>query len=144
MVQILLLEDYPPLRHILVLTLQRAGFQVVVAPSVQAVQQARQEHIGDVLLVDVDDVPREDWAAVQALALAHPALPVVALVSPEHADRYAFAPPGVQGLLYKPVRRATLLRALTKVLRNGDRTTPNPWPTPHGISCPSLCSQNEI
>lgn len=144
MVQILLLEDYPPLRHILILTLQRAGYQVLLAPSVPAVQQAWHEHLGDVLLVDVDGVPRGDWAALQALILAYPAYPMVALISPEHADQYAFAPHGSYRVLYKPVRRAALLREITWVIGHNGSPMQSLLCPPDGSSCPSLCSQNEI
>jgi DNA-binding response OmpR family regulator len=117
-VQILLLEDYPPLRQILAMTLQRAGFQVVVAQSVYAVRQLREQRVGDVLLVDMDGMPVEHWRALHASALAHPPLSIVALLSPESTELRASETLGVQTIVFKPVRRTALLRSITLAMRH--------------------------
>jgi two-component system KDP operon response regulator KdpE len=120
MPRILILEDYPPLRRVQAVTLQRAGWSVVSAMSAQETIRAIERNGFDVLLLDMDIATGESWTVLQALHASCDSYPVVALLDPDNRRQPELVALGAKVILYKPVGRETLLMGIDMALQDTD------------------------
>jgi two-component system KDP operon response regulator KdpE len=120
MPRILLLEDYPPLRRVQTVTLQRAGWHVISAVSAQETLRTIERNSFDVLLLDMDIATGESWTVLQALHANYNSHPVVALLDPDNQRQQELVALGAKVILYKPVGRETLLKGIDLALQATD------------------------
>jgi two-component system, OmpR family, phosphate regulon response regulator OmpR len=109
MPHVLLFEAYTPLRRVLVVTLQRAGYCVTPARSAAEAQQLMAHQAFDVLVCDLDSPGDQRGRFVTALRTVPTAIPIVALLSPEHRQQYNREPLDTRLVLSKPVSRKALI-----------------------------------
>jgi CheY-like chemotaxis protein len=120
MPRILILEDYPPLRRVQAVTLQRAGWHVVSATSAQETLRELEQNGFDVLLVDMDIATGESWRVLQALHASRDHYPIVALFSAVNRRQQELSALGATVILRKPVSRETLLMGVKMALQDVD------------------------
>ncbi|MEO0649952.1 MAG: response regulator [Planctomycetota bacterium] len=117
-VDVLVVDDNPPVRQVLRRMLEADGHRVLEAEDAASAYETVLSHTVDVVLLDrVMPVTSGDEAARQLKDMA-PDLPVVMMTG--HGDLTAndgFLPPGVDVCLDKPISRSTLHRALATVCR---------------------------
>lgn len=118
--RILILEDYPPLRRVLTALLQRAGYRVALAHTARETLQLLEQHIYDLLVMDMDSAKADGRRVIQVLQAAPRHLPVVALLSPQSHWVRGVMTLGVQTVLYKPVGRQALLQGIKTSLASQD------------------------
>jgi two-component system cell cycle sensor histidine kinase/response regulator CckA len=116
---VLLVEDEAPLRRLAERTLDRAGFEVVVAEDAESALEIIEEGLAPALLVSDVAMPGMDGVALaQALRQKIPALPVL-LVS-GYANAVVEAELGAENIRYlaKPYTPAGLVAAVTEQFRH--------------------------
>ena len=118
MPHILLLEEYPPLRRVLVITLQRAGYHVTPASSAAEAQQLMAHQAFDVLVCDLETFGGQRDQLVTVLRSVPTALPMVVLLSPENRQLYNRQPPNTRLVLSKPVSRKALIAGVKIALQS--------------------------
>jgi two-component system KDP operon response regulator KdpE len=115
---ILLLEEYPPLRRVLVITLQRAGYRVTPAGSAAEAQQLMAHQAFDMLVCDLEPAGGQRDGLITALRTVPTALPMVVLLSPESRQQYNREPLDTRLVLSKPVGRKALIAGVKTALRS--------------------------
>ena len=110
--KILVLEDYPPLCRVLAVLLQQAGYHVGLARTAGEALQILEQHVYDLLVMDMDVSNADVRCLIQALQAASNRLPVVALLSPQSHWARNVTALGVQIVLYKPISRQALLTGI--------------------------------
>jgi CheY-like chemotaxis protein len=110
--QILVLEDYAPLRRVLATLLRREGYRVVLARTAQETLQALERQANDLLIADMDISTGDGWHVLRTLQSLQNSLPVVALLNPESPRVHKAKALGVRTILRKPVGRQALLTGL--------------------------------
>jgi two-component system OmpR family response regulator len=117
--RISILEDYPPLRRVLTVLLQRAGYEVTLARTVRETSQMLGQQTFDVLVMDMDLPKERGWYITQALQAApcYPLL-VVLLSSQNHSVLDVLTSLDIQTILYKPVGQQALLMGIAASLKS--------------------------
>jgi CheY-like chemotaxis protein len=110
--RILILEDYPPLRRVLAVLLQQAGYRVALARTTGEALRMLGQHAYDLLVMDMDVSNADFRGVMQEVQAASSRLPVVALLSPQSHWARNVTALGVQIVLYKPIRRQALLKGI--------------------------------
>jgi CheY-like chemotaxis protein len=119
MARILVVEDSPDNRELLLVLLQRAGHEVLACVDGAESIMLAQQQLPDAIIMDLRMPKMDGWAAVQLLKADTrtgriPVLAITANVLPE-AGRRARAV-GCDAFLVKPFRLAALLKALDSLL----------------------------
>lgn len=120
---ILLAEDEEPVRQMMQIVLEKAGYKVMpTADGKEAVDLFRQHH-AEIDLVVVDAVmPRQNgFAAIEAITAIRPAIPYLVL-SGYSVDLHKTCPIPENRFMHKPVHPLKLLRTIWHLLAtNGDK-----------------------
>jgi CheY-like chemotaxis protein len=118
MQRVLVLENYPPTRRALALTLQRAGWEVGLAQTDQETLEIVGQKLYDVLLLDMSMPTGDGWTVLEALWAVHNTPPVVALVESESHSQRRLQALGVRIILSKPVGREALIAGVQAALED--------------------------
>ena len=116
--RVLVLENYPPTRRAMALTLQRAGWQVDLAQTDQETLEIVGQEPYDVLLLDMSMPTGDGWTVPEALRAVHNTTPVVALLEFENHSQRCLQAFGVHIILTKPVGREALITGVQAALEN--------------------------
>jgi DNA-binding response OmpR family regulator len=116
--RILILENYPPTRQALAVTLRRAGWEVALVETDHEAMITLAQNAYDILLLDVDVPTGDGWRVLQALQAVHHTIPIVALIGAEGMSRQRALALGACIVLAKPVGRKTLLAGVRAALKN--------------------------
>lgn len=116
--RVLVLENYPPTRRALALTLQRAGWEVDLAQTDQETLEIVGQGFYDVLLLDMSMPTGDGWTVLEALRTVHNTTPVVALVQLENHTQRCLQALGVRIILTKPVGREALIAGVQAALED--------------------------
>jgi CheY-like chemotaxis protein len=124
--KILIVDDDPVLRRLLVDTLSAIGYETVAASDgVEALEQLRQPENGFNLLVTDVKMPRMDGITLlRKLRRSHPELPVLFITGVVSEEIMAAAAP--DGYLSKPFRIARLEEMIENTLASSDSITSPP------------------
>jgi signal transduction histidine kinase/DNA-binding NarL/FixJ family response regulator len=130
--RILLVEDYPANREVARLHLERAGHAVTTVSNGQEALSAWETFPFDLILMDVQ-MPGIDGAEVtrriRSSALPSAKVPIIGLTADaEGATRSLCLAAGMDDLIFKPVRRKTLISTVHRWL-SMDHSEPNASPT---------------
>ena len=118
MLEILILEDYPPLYRALEILLQQAGYQVARVQTAGKALRALSHHAYDLLVMDMDVRHVDFRRLIEELQALPCHLPVVALISPQSHWAHNGTGIGIQIVLHKPIDRQALLRGIEMGLKN--------------------------
>jgi DNA-binding response OmpR family regulator len=124
--RILILENYPPTRHALAMTLQRAGWEVVLAQTDHEALLALEQIAYDVLLLEADSPTGDGWRVLSTLQSGHNAIPVVVLVGQEELYQQRAWALGASVVLTKPIGRDALLAGVTAALKHSPSNGEHP------------------
>ena len=117
--RILILENYPPTRQALALTLRREGWEVdLVQTDQEALLALEQQEAYDVLLLEADISTGDGWRVLSALQAAHNTTPVVVMLGMEGFNQQRAWDMGACVVLTKPVGREALLTGVMTALQN--------------------------
>jgi len=123
MPRILVVEDDPHLRPVVVLLLQHAGYDVAETASGAAALQFWRESGADLVLTDIKMAGMSGIELILQLRAQAPALPIVAMsgVGPWDLETLRDAHLlGAVGILQKPFMREELLTAVANALSSPD------------------------
>ncbi len=113
--KVLLVEDDALVRKTMRAVLERAGYTVAIAESVEAAESALTEEI-DLVVTDVNLPDGSGVGVAEAAARRHPAPPVIAMSgNAQQSDVLALGRVGVRTLLNKPFRPKALLEAIDQL-----------------------------
>jgi two-component system, OmpR family, torCAD operon response regulator TorR len=112
MLHILLVAEYPPLRRVLAMTLERTGYRVTQAFSANNAQQLLAQQAFDLLVCDLDTVSGRSDQLLSVLHAVPQGTPIVALGSPEDLQQDTSTTLDLRLALAKPVRRKALLAGI--------------------------------
>lgn len=116
--RILILENYPPTRQALALTLRREGWEVDLVQTDQEALLALEQEAYDVLLLEADISTGDGWRVLSALQAVHNTTPVVVMIGTEGFNQQRAWDMGACVVLTKPVGRETLLAGVMTALRH--------------------------
>jgi DNA-binding response OmpR family regulator len=119
--RILILENYPPTRHALAMTLQRAGWEVALAQTDHEALLALEQGTYDVLLLEADGPTGDGWRVLSTLHGGQNPIPVVVLVGQANVHQKRARALGANVVLPKPIGREALLAGVREALENSHR-----------------------
>ncbi|MHB1462384.1 MAG: response regulator transcription factor [Armatimonadota bacterium] len=123
-INLLLIEDDPQIRHLLPRFFEREGIQVAVAEDGQTGLQAIEQHLPELLLLDVNLPDTDGWSILRQIReeLA-PQLPVIMLTGrSDTPDKIKGLQLGADDYIVKPFEPIEVVARVKAVLR---RTAPN-------------------
>lgn len=113
--KILLVNDDPAMRRVLVRMLALEDFLVLVAANGdQAIKFAKMTRF-DLVLVNLKSPLEDEWENLGPLAAQNPLQPVI-LITDRHSEYFHAMASGVAALLEKPVNLVTLIHTIHLVL----------------------------
>lgn len=129
--KILLVDDDPAIRHILLRVLSEENYFVLAAADgVEALELADEAKF-DLVLLDLNMPIKDGWETFDQLNAKHPRLPVIVITARPN-QLFSAMSAGVGALLEKPLDFTKLFRTINHLLdepaeerdsRNGGRTT---------------------
>jgi two-component system OmpR family response regulator len=129
--RILVVDDDPEIRRLLVDYLERNGFTPVAARDGREMRRALEHHAVDLVVLDLM-LPDSDGLTLCRELRAHSSLPVLMLTARgEEADRILGIEMGADDYLVKPFSPRELLARIKAVLRRSRLLPPNLRPDPH-------------
>lgn len=125
---ILIVDDEPDIRHLLVDYLSRNGFEALAAADGRAMWQQLQQHAVDLLVLDLM-LPGTDGLTLCRDLRAKSNLPVIMLTARgEETDRILGIEMGADDYLVKPFNPRELLARIKSILRRTRALPPNLQP----------------
>lgn len=129
---VLVVEDDELIASSLRRALAATGYDVAVAPSIAAAQQALADSAPDLVLCDLGLPDGDGLDLIASIRRGHPRLPVLALTArDEEADVVAGLSTGAVDYVTKPFRLAELLARIAAHLRTAEAAGPSRGPTDH-------------
>lgn len=122
MSMVLVVEDNPANRKLLTVILRKAGHEVVTADDAPGALRAIQEHVPDLVLMDLGLPGIDGYALTRQLRRdpATAAVPILAVTSfAMQGDAEKARQAGCVGHIPKPIQRELLLRKVGKALARG-------------------------
>jgi two-component system, OmpR family, response regulator len=127
---ILVVDDDPEIRRLLVDYLERNGFTPIAARDGREMRQALDRHAIDLVVLDLT-LPDTDGLTLCRDLRAHSSLPVLMLTARgEEADRIVGIEMGADDYLVKPFSPRELLARIKTILRRTRALPPNLHPEP--------------
>ncbi len=130
-INLLLIEDDPQIRHLLPRFFEREGMQVAVAEDGQTGLQAIEQHLPELLLLDVNLPDTDGWSILRQIReeLA-PQLPVIMLTGrSDTPDKIKGLQLGADDYIVKPFEPIEVVARVKAVLRRA---------APHAIAAPPI------